>query len=197
MSIEVAPEWAPVPDDLARLAAALGVATDYWDQAGNHVEVAAATVEAVLKALEVDVSTPESIQAALDDIAMRDWRRMLPPVYVMRQGADQRLWVHVPHGSAVQVHVDAEDGRRLPLQQMDWWVDPVDVDGVLVGEASFRLPADLPLGWHTVVAESGGQRATTPLVVAPLRLDPEAITGPRQWGFMTQVYAMRSADSWG
>ena len=197
MSIEVAPEWAPVPDDLARLAAALGVATDYWDQAGNHVEVAAATVEAVLKALEVDVSTPESIQAALDDIAMRDWRRMLPPVYVMRQGADQRLWVHVPHGSTVQVHVDAEDGRRLPLQQMDWWVDPVDVDGVLVGEASFRLPADLPLGWHTVVAESGGQRATTPLVVAPLRLDPEAITGPRQWGFMTQVYAMRSADSWG
>jgi 4-alpha-glucanotransferase len=197
VSIEVAPEWAPVPDDLARLAAALGVATDYWDQAGNHVEVAAATVEAVLKALEVDVSTPESIQAALDDIAMRDWRRMLPPVYVMRQGADQRLWVHVPHGSAVQVHVDAEDGRRLPLQQMDWWVDPVDVDGVLVGEASFRLPADLPLGWHTVVAESGGQRATTPLVVAPLRLDPEAITGPRQWGFMTQVYAMRSADSWG
>ena len=48
MSVPEVPEWAPVPDDLGRLAAAYGVATEYWDQAGNHVHVGSATVAAVL-----------------------------------------------------------------------------------------------------------------------------------------------------
>ena len=191
------PAWSPVAERLARLADAYGVATEYWDQAGNHVDAGSATVEAVLAALGVDVSTPESIQAAIDEVAVRDWRRMLPPVFVMRQGQDRRLWVHIPHGESVRAHVDAEDGQRFLLEQIEWWIDPVEVDGALVGEASFRVPADLPLGWHTVVARCGDTVASTPLVVAPRRLEPEAIAGSRQWGFMTQVYAMRSATSWG
>lgn len=194
---EQAPEWRPVPDDLARLADALGVATQYWDQAGALVEVGAATVEAVLRALRVDVSSPESIAEALDDVRLRDWRRMLPPVYVMRQGEDRRLWVHVPHGAPVAAEIVTEAGDRRPLDAMDYWVDPVEVDGRLVGEASFRLPGDLPLGWHTVIARTDGQEASAPLVIAPQRLDPASITGRRQWGFMTQVYAMRSERSWG
>ena len=189
--------WTPVADDLARLADTHGVATEYWDQAGNHVEVSSATVEAVLRALGVDVSTPETIAAALVEAALRDWRRMLPPVFVMRQGRDARFWVHVPHGQAVNVHIDTETGERIRLHPIEWWVDPMDVDGRLIGEASFRLPADLPMGWHSAVAVSGGSTATTPLVVAPTRLDPISIVGARQWGFMTQVDAMRSASSWG
>jgi 4-alpha-glucanotransferase len=80
---------------------------------------------------------------------------------------------------------------------MEWWVEPVLVDGILVGEASFRVPADLPLGWHRVVAQSESAEAATTIVVAPHHLEPGTITGPRQWGFMTQVYAMRSHESWG
>ena len=197
MSVPEVPEWAPVPDDLARLADAFGVATQYWDQAGNHVDVGAATVQAVLRALGLDVSSGESIAAALDEIRLRDWRRMLPPVYVTRQGEDRRLWVHVPDGRPVRVWVEFEDGGTRSLSQMDYWVEPVDVDGHRVGEASFTVPGDLPLGWHRVIAESDEERSSTPLVVAPRRLDPESITGGRQWGFMTQVYAMRSATSWG
>lgn len=191
------PEWSPVADDLARLAARYGVAIEYWDQAGNHVDVSSTTVEALMRALGVDVSSPESIAEALEEVELRDWRRMLPPVFVMRQGADRRLWVHVPHGQPVNVHVDTETGQRIPLHPMEWWVDPVEVDGRLMGEASFLVPSDLPLGWHTAVAVSGGTTSSTPLVVAPERLDPAAVTGPRQWGFMTQLYAMRSATSWG
>ena len=41
-----APDWAPVPDALGRLAAAYGVATEYWDQAGTLVQVGEATVAA-------------------------------------------------------------------------------------------------------------------------------------------------------
>ena len=197
MSDSEAPAWAPVSMELAQLAAAYGVATEYWDQAGNHVDVGAATVEAVLAALGVDVSSSEAIGAALTEISLRNWRRMLPPVFVSRQGEDRRLWVHIPHGAHVSAWVETEDGVRWALDQMEWWVEPVLVDGVLVGEASFRIPADLPLGWHRIVARTELAEASSPIVVAPHHLDPDAITGRRQWGFMTQVYAMRSHESWG
>ncbi len=197
VSDNVVPEWTPVPDDLARLAGAYGVATEYWDQAGELVHVSGAVVEAVLRSLGLDTSSPEAIEAALEEKRLRDWRRMLPPVFVMRSGHDGRLWAHVVDGDSVRAWLELEDGARVDLEQMDVWVDPVDVDGVRIGEASFRVPGDLPLGWHTVHAEAPGRTASTPVVIAPLRLDPDALVGNRQWGFMTQVYAMRSSQSWG
>ncbi len=186
----------PVDEHLATLADRYGVATEYWDQAGSHVFVKADVVRAVLRALDVDASTPESIDAALRDAELREWRRRLPPVFVTVQGEQRRVWVHVPHGNAVRVWAEV-DGERRELEQMDHWVDPVDVDGVLIGEASFAVPADLPLGWHRLTAETDEWTARTPLVVTPRHLNPDAVIGERQWGFMTQVYATRSVDSWG
>ncbi|MCP3802858.1 4-alpha-glucanotransferase [Allokutzneria sp. A3M-2-11 16] len=52
-----------------------------------------------------------------------------------------------------------------------------------------ELPADLPLGWHEL--RVGSQVVT--VVVAPPAL-PEP---PRAWGWMLQLYAVRSAESWG
>ncbi len=51
------------------------------------------------------------------------------------------------------------------------------------------IPADLPLGWHRLLV--GDQDVT--LVVVPARL-PEP---PETWGWMLQLYALHSADSWG
>ena len=192
-----APTWRAVSPALAELAAAHGVATQYWDQSGRHVQVGAAVVEAVLAALGVECSDDAEIAAALHDRELRDWRRMLPPIYVLRSGDEGRLWMHVPDGDPAQVEVELEDGTRHALEQLDHWVAPRDVDGVLVGEASFRLAADLPLGWHRLHARSGARTADSWLVVTPRRLDPNAIIGARQWGFMMQLYATRSTASWG
>jgi 4-alpha-glucanotransferase len=51
------------------------------------------------------------------------------------------------------------------------------------------LPADLPLGWHRLTCDD---REST-LVVVPRRLP----VPPATWGWMLQLYALRSADSWG
>ncbi|HEU4350126.1 MAG TPA: 4-alpha-glucanotransferase [Actinoplanes sp.] len=61
-------------------------------------------------------------------------------------------------------------------------------DGTVLGDVP-EVPADLPLGWHRL--ELGGQDVT--LVVVPTGL-PEA---PDTWGWMLQLYALRSAGSWG
>jgi 4-alpha-glucanotransferase len=52
-----------------------------------------------------------------------------------------------------------------------------------------EVPADLPLGWHRLIA--GDQDVT--LVVVPTELPEPPVT----WGWMLQLYALHSAGSWG
>ena len=191
-------------NDLVALAAAYGVATEFWDQAGAHQAVSEETVIAVLGALGVDAGSPATVAAALHDRRMRDWRRTLPPVFVQRQGDPVTCWVHLPHGDSARLWVELEDGgSRSDVTQVDRWVDPVDVDGTLVGEATFALPLDLPTGWHRLHAElvaSDGATSSdvTTLVVTPRRLElPAALRSRRGWGFAAQLYSVRSSRSWG
>ena len=186
-----------VSESLARLAGAHGVATEYWDQSGRLISVSATTVRAVLAALGVASGSEAEVGVELERAALRDWRRTLPPTFIGREGEDRRLPVHVPHGEKVVARIELEDGSRRQLDQMDWWIDPMLVDGVLTGEASFTVPGDLPLGWHTVIAQTAQTRTSSTLVMTPRRLDPERVIGDRQWGFMAQIYATRSRRSWG
>ena len=187
--------------NLESLAAAYGVATSYIDQGGAHVDVSEDTVLAVLAALGTNLrevaDRPAAIADAAESMRLRDWRRMLPPVVVATQGIARSVWVHVLDGAPASAHVITESGERVELTQVDNWTPPVEVDGAMIGEASFAIPADFPLGWHTLHAESDDRQAETSLIMTPARLDPDSIAGDRQWGFMTQVYATRSRESWG
>ncbi|MFN2477909.1 MAG: 4-alpha-glucanotransferase [Pseudonocardiaceae bacterium] len=51
------------------------------------------------------------------------------------------------------------------------------------------LPGDLAPGWYSLAS---GQQHTTVLVAPPAVPEP-----PRTWGWMLQLYALRSAQSWG
>lgn len=188
----------PLTHALVQLAHAFGVATEFWDWRGRHTTVARRTVEAVLAALDVDASSEAAINAALADVRDRPWRRVLPDVVVVREGGTTRVPVHVHHGTPVEVWVELEGGGRRPLHQEDRWVDPRVVDGRLIGEASFLVPPDLPTGWHRLVARHSGGESGQPLVVTPHRLElPSALARGRAWGFMTQLYSVRSSQSWG
>jgi 4-alpha-glucanotransferase len=190
---------ASLDPDLRELAAELGVSTDYWDWQGRYTPVSERTVRGVLHGLGLDVDTPEQARAALAERRLRRWRQMLPPCVVIRAGLPATVWVHVSDGASVEVWVDPEDGsppRRL--EQVDRWVPSADVDGALVGEATFAVPADLPLGYHSLRAMTEAESAVSSLVVTPSWLGlPERLGGRRIWGLMTQLYALRSRQSWG
>jgi 4-alpha-glucanotransferase len=188
-----------VADVLGELAAAFGVATQYWNWRGEHVAVAPETLRAVLAALGVDAATDEATTAALRARRDEGWARVLPPYVVAREGRTRTLAVHVSHGDPVEVEVLGEDGVPLcRLDQLDNWNPPREVAGRLVGEASFRVPDDLPAGYHRLVADTGGSRYECELIVAPgwLGLPPRAGTR-RMWGLATQLYSVRSRQSWG
>lgn len=189
-------------DTLLELAHGRGVATEYWDWRGRHVHVSADTIRSVLRALGIDASTDAAVETSLRDQADASWRRTLPPTVVSREGWTPWLAVHVPHGAAVWLEIELEDGSTRPATQVDHWVPSRTIDGREVGEATFELPVDLPLGWHRLRAHVDGvaddPTSTATLVVTPGRLQlPPALAAGRVWGLMTQVYQVRSRRSWG
>jgi 4-alpha-glucanotransferase len=189
----------PLEPSLQQLADAYGIATDYWDWRGRHIEVARETVVAVLAALDVDASTAESVASALEEKHRLRWSRMLPPCLVMREHRTASIEVHVPHGDPAETWIELETGgSRGPLRQLENWSPPQEIAGGLVGEASFEIPADLPLGYHTLHAGSHDRHATMPLVITPAWLGlPERMGERRAWGLAAQLYSVRSRQSWG
>ena len=175
-------------DRLAALAAAHGVATSYDDWAGRSVQVAPAAVIAALACLDVKAATPAEVDQALDEVQRAAWRRLLPPVVVVR-GSAGFVDVHVDTGAAVAVSVHFEDGSvGAPL-----------VPGVVIerwaGRERLRFGlTDLPDGWHRLHATTGSATTEAVLLVAPVAL-PQVLE--RRWGWMVQLYALRSQKSWG
>jgi 4-alpha-glucanotransferase len=152
-------------------------------------------VREVLAAMDVDAEDPAAALARRRD---EPWRRLLPACVVVHQQEARTLAVHVPHGHPVEVTVELADGGVVRPHQADHWVEPRRVDDRLVGEATFELPPDLPLGYHTLRARTGDQEAEATLVVTPSWLGLPASFGDRRgWGLATQLYSVRSRASWG
>jgi 4-alpha-glucanotransferase len=117
----------------------------------------------------------ESVRAVLDamgaDARDERGRRRFPPSVVVRSDDATTL----PGRSLGSAVVATEDGRELPVS---------------VTTDELRLPAGLPTGYHRLVA--GEHEAH--LVVAPPRCP---VPDRRAWGWMLQLYALRSQASWG
>ena len=184
---------------LVELAHRYGVATEYDDWTGRRHAVEPTTLIAVLDALGVSAETEEQRVAALLAHDRDYWQRSLAPTVVTRTGRSASFWVHVTHGDPVEVWIRLEDGSvRAGLRQLQNDRPPYELDGRWIGEASFELPADLPIGYHELHARSGSSDVGTTLIVSPATLPlPAALGARRTWGLATQVYSVRSKNSWG
>lgn len=185
-------------EQLQPLADAYGVATSFNDWRGQHKQVSVETVLAVLKSFGVVVTTEDDVRTALHEHKLAYWRRTLVPTTVVRQGQSATLEVHVPDGDPVSVVIQREDGLQADTVQIENWRDAVDVDGEMMGEASFRIPDDLPQGWHEAIALDGygAEIGRSTVIVVPHQVpDPEPMTTQR-WGVMAQLYSVMSNKSW-
>lgn len=188
-----------VPASLIGLAQRYGVASEYTDWTGRAVPVSASTLIAVLDALGVPAATEQDRADALADHDRDHWARPLPPSIVGRTGATTPFCVHVTHGDSAPLWLRLEDGSvRTGIRQLENNRPPFDLDGRLVGEATFELPADLPIGYHRLHLQVGSSEISTSVIVAPSSLERSVRPGSaRAWGLATQLYSVRSANSWG
>ena len=165
---------------LERLAGLHGVATFYEDWAGRRVEVARGAVLAALAAMGLDGSSDEAVADALVAHDDAGWSRALPPVAVLHEGVAGGIEVVGEH----RLTLVLEDGTTRTLTAGE---ELERRDGLIRRRVLFE---PLPLGYHELRAGE----LTCVLVVVPGRLE---LAGGRHWGWQVQLYAMRSADSWG
>ena len=133
-------EPAPSLEQLQAVAKAHGVGVDFWGFYGNLLPVSAETLVRVLSALGVDVSTGPACERALGDRVDHEWRQMVPPTIIMREGSPTSFPVHVHDGAQVRVWVIDEEGNEWPAYPGQQWTPPREVDGVLLGHRRHRRP---------------------------------------------------------
>ncbi len=183
---------------LHALADRLGVATEFWDWKGQHIVVGTGTILKVLAEMGWEITDDESVRQAMHELDLKPWRRSLPPVVIVVEGNSSQVEVHVADGHPARLRLRLETGEIRELPQRDHLVAPKQIDGTLLGEASFHIPADLPTGYHLLELISDDRQAEASLIVTPRTLAlPEAIKRRQIWGYGAQLYSVRSRTSWG
>lgn len=183
---------------LAELADHFGISQEFWDWKGRHTTISEQSVVKILAALGVDASTDEAAGRALADARDKPWRRALPPCVVVEQDQHRTVAVHVRAGADADLWVRTEDGQELRCRQVNNEVPDREVDGELLGEATFELRTDAPLGYHRLVLHTEGRVIESSVIVTPTHLGfPATLAGRRVWGYATQIYSVRSRASWG
>lgn len=196
---------------LGELADRFGISTQFYDWKGRHTQVGEQTVIAILAEFGVDASTLERARAAAQRVRDDHWRRIVQPCVVLRAGQEGRVDVHVPAGAPVSLRIVGEDGNDHLPWQVDNWNPDRPIDGRMIGEATFGIPSNLPLGYHELIvtvgthdadgsAADGGihTTATSTIIVTPNRVGlPRRMGASRVWGYAAQLYSVRSHHSWG
>ncbi|MDF1488941.1 4-alpha-glucanotransferase [Tessaracoccus caeni] len=183
---------------LSELADRYGIAREFWDWKGRHRRISAETIIAVLAAMDIDATSDQACWDALAASDRKRWRQTLPPCTVAEEGQGIHVVVHVPAGTSVTVQVQLENGQFRPAWQSENWESDREVDGVWLGEATFWLGEDLPVGYHRLIATTERGTETASLIVTPTYVGlPPRLRGKRVWGYNTQLYSVTSKHSWG
>ncbi|PJM78439.1 4-alpha-glucanotransferase [Bifidobacterium scaligerum] len=194
---------------LIRLAKASGLATSFIDQLGTYTEISDEALIAVLKALDVDASTPKAVAQSIENLEAAERAQLLPPTIVAVVGKKTRIKLNCAPDADVNISITLEDGSAFT----DFTVLP----NFNADRPVLTLDADLPMGYHTltatVVAPDAATTAadapastaipdtrtgTATIINAPERIPvPKAVQEHHRWGWMTQMYSVRSHESWG
>ena len=187
-------------ETLRELAATYAISRQYTGFGGHVVEVSDDTLLKTLDALGVDLGdrSEQALAAAITRRHDEEFARPLPRCVVATHGYPYVVNVHVVDGAPAAVTVALEGGDSVTVPQVENWTPPRTVGDVTYGEASFEIPPDLPLGWHSLTLCSDDLTATCALVVAPARLSTtQQFLNDPVAGVMAQLYSVRSTTSWG
>jgi (1->4)-alpha-D-glucan 1-alpha-D-glucosylmutase len=192
-------------DTLNSLADYCGIADEYHDIWGGHHPTSIKTRQALLGAMHLSTDIdPAVVQQSL---VAAEWRSALPPVCVVRIGAEARLPLILPAAERAAVwrwELILETGERSDADFV-----PADfvllaereLDGIALQRHELVLPPVATMGYHRLrlLTEDGNEAASLAYMVVPERCHlPTAIeSGRRLWGLTVQLYGVRSLRNWG
>ena len=90
--------------------------------------------------------------------------------------------------------------RVLELAEHICQMDESELAGLdeQIAGLDLTIAPDLPMGYHTLTVTVDGREGKAAIIAAPARIPvPEAVAEHQRWGWMTQMYSVRSRESWG
>jgi 4-alpha-glucanotransferase len=189
-----------LPDQglIEQAARAWGIETDYWDIWGKQHHASAALEAAILGSLGVDMQSKASLQEAIELRRQRHARSPLPPtIFLTAERTPHEIALSLPDNhragqgdSLATVRIQLEDGSKTEIKTSL---------GEIQAGRRLRLPDDLPLGYHQISLEIGGE--TWPparLIVCPSRaFEPAWLQTRGAAGIAISLYGLRSQRNWG
>ena len=176
---------------LIQLAKLNGISTSYIDQLGTYVEIRDEVLVSVLAALGVDASSDEAIAASYELTKQRIADTLVEPTIVKFIGKEATTSIRAK-GHDVTLRLLLEDGTRYEGNLCMYLAPQTD------GSLTLTLPDDIPAGYHTLRVNAGPLHGEARLICAPARVPlPPAVAEKQRWGWMAQMYSIRSAESWG
>ena len=186
---------------LVKLAKLVGIATSYVGMSDDYHEIEDDVLVAVLEALGVAASNEETIIASTKRIKDERRRRLVAPTLLHTVGEESRVLVNVGVFDVPRATITLENDEAY-----EGVVEATSGDGSkayvlddrFVTTAGLVIPADLPAGYHTLHVSVGDRIQDAALISAPSRVELlEEMKGGHLWGWMAQLYSIRSTDSWG
>ena len=176
---------------LIQLAKLNGISTSYIDQLGTYVEIRDEVLVSVLAALGVDASSDEAIATSYKLTKQRIADTLVEPTIVKFIGKESNTPIRAK-GHDVTLRLLLEDGTQYEGNLCMYLTPQAD------GSLALALPDDIPAGYHTLRVNAGPLHGEARLICAPARVPlPPAIAEKQRWGWMAQMYSIRSAESWG
>lgn len=176
---------------LIQLAKANGISTSYIDQLGAYVEIRDEVLVSVLRALGVDASTDEAVTKSYEATVRKTQTTLVPSTIVKFLGTPTAIPIR-PAGRNVTLRLLLEDGTAYAGNLAMCLL--AENDGTL----RLNLPDDIPSGYHMLRINAGDAYGEATLICAPASIPvPKAVADRQRWGWMAQMYSVRSSESWG
>lgn len=186
---------------LIQLANALGISSSYVGQSHDYHEVSDSVLIAVIRSMGFDASSDEAIKESSRRLKTQQYSRLIPPTVLHIQGAESSVQVNTTMLESPSGSITLEDGRTFTGSLR---VAPGDgsaaipFDDTFITKTSLILPVDIPVGYHKLTVTAGKRRSEATLICAPARIAFDRdLELTRPWGWMAQLYSIRSAQSWG
>ena len=185
---------------LIRLAKLVGVATSYVGMSRDYHEIEDDVLVAVLKALGIDASNDEAINQSITSIKSERETRVVAPTVLHIVGKESKVEVHGGVFDVPEAFITLENGKQFTGKISHEGGEKIahEIDGSFFFTSYLVLPADLPEGYHTLEVTVGSETETATVISAPEKIELlDDMKNGSLWGWMSQLYSIRSKGSWG
>lgn len=191
--------------DLDRLFYWRGIAADYKNFRGEHVQVPIEYRVNLLRSMGVDVSSPEKIAEEAFALDVEPWQHCFPRLVVSPSGPNAQFEINIsPERFGERFQWSLEDRQHRSIADGSFAPDTIEETGEYLFEgrrfSRRRVCAgDLAPGYYVLKVSSPSCKEQTTLAVYPQQTaSAEWIeTNSKIWGVIVQLYTLKSDRSWG